>query len=325
MDLLKSQIDLDSFLENLDNKSTYNDIFISMLHNPTSDLLSKLVINNFSRMITDLKYLIKFKFSRLKPVIQKNISKMVILLFGYTVNIDTLIINLLRQGYTNFPVEHKYFKEFKNALPYIKLHNGDNFATSSLSTLITFEMETDIIFMSTVENNIEFYAHVFLKKYQHKTQDILRFLKYKKFTGKNIEYIINCIKKILGYETLVEFVDDNIENINTTKEKEVKDNNLINLEKKNTQDILMSIADLSFPKYYAIIQNMKINKCTFIHPSKYKDVVFSSFEYDNYVQVYLWKILIYQKILFDIEIEIEESDLKTEEALEGYDIYLNIH
>ena len=119
-----------------------------------------------------------------------------------------------------------------------------------------------------------------------------------------------------------------MENINTTKEKEVKDNNLINLinlEKKNTQDILMSIADLSFPKYYAIIQNMKINKCTFIHPSKYKDVVFSSFEYDNYVQVYLWKILIYQKILFDIEIEIEESDLKTEEALEGYDIYLNIH
>ncbi|EQB59669.1 hypothetical protein NAPIS_ORF02770 [Vairimorpha apis BRL 01] len=69
---------------------------------------------------------------------------------------------------------------------------------------------------------------------------------------------------------------------------------------------------------------MKSTNTLIIPPVLYKSLISSSYNWDNYIQVYLWKILIYQKILFHIEIEVDESELKSDESREGYDLYLHI-
>ncbi|WUR03024.1 uncharacterized protein VNE69_03236 [Vairimorpha necatrix] len=354
MDILKSPIDADSTILALDKSSAYTDLFLSVLRDPNPDLISKLVISNLTKMIQDLKYLIKMKYPKLKSEIQTNIHMIVLLLLGYGINVDTIIINLLRQGYINFPTDHKYFKEYKNALPFIRFHHKEKCPlplSTTCATLITYDMETDILFIAHVESNIQFYINAFIQKYKNKADDILTFINGKLLSGDNIDCLIKNIyrygkvynehniqprdikmqtkskprdinNQIRDIDSQIRDINPQIRDINLHSTKNIKQD----INKPNDcHTLLRVISDLSFPSYYTCINNMKNTKVPFIAPALYKEVVFASFGYDNYVQVYLWKILVYQKILFDIEIEIEESDLKTQEALEGYDIYLNIH
>jgi hypothetical protein len=83
--------------------------------------------------------------------------------------------------------------------------------------------------------------------------------------------------------------------------------------------IIESLESLDFNKYYKIICDMKRGKVPFIPQNIYAILISMSHEWDGYVQVYFWKIMTFQKMLFGIEPEVG-VEVKTVEAVEGLEI-----
>lgn len=86
--------------------------------------------------------------------------------------------------------------------------------------------------------------------------------------------------------------------------------------------IQRKIEKLDFDSYHKLVANMKLINVPFIPYSHYQKVISSSYTWDGYMQVFLWKILAFQKILF--RFEVDHYNFETLEAKEGYEILINL-
>jgi hypothetical protein len=213
---------------------------------------------------------------------------------------------------------------------------------SYISSAISVDLELDIVFISTVKNNFEFYLKLILDDYI--TSDeiafrVLRFCVYIPFTNNILLFSKAVVKKYpigsiaLIYDLLFYNEKENISTLAISWVNMLKSNNssdLINFKKqfinfdkalsaiyntKNIEEITKRIYNFNFVRYYETIQEMKDKKMPFISHDMYKEIIAISQEWDNYMQVYLWKILGFQKVFFGFKIP--EVDLNTIEAKEG--------
>ncbi|KAK6090495.1 hypothetical protein P3W45_000592 [Vairimorpha bombi] len=293
IDILKNEIDADSIITSLYSSSTYTDLFLKLLRNPSSSTLSKLVINYFSKMTTDIKYLIKFKYRKLNSAIQDNLNTIVVLLLDYNTNIDTLIINLLRHGVINIPIDHYYFKENQSALGFIMYHKSDRSDLSSpnyIASTISFDMESGIHFINEVRDNIKFYVKTFVNKYKRNAADILRFIKISGCLSKNMDFLVKNLNEVVNNNSK----DKNRKAELTRKEEPLKNLDPFGVSKKveeyikevHPDSILLSIGEFNFPKYFNVIQDMKSSKKLFIDPRLYREIVLSKEGYDIYLNIH---------------------------------------
>jgi hypothetical protein len=91
---------------------------------------------------------------------------------------------------------------------------------------------------------------------------------------------------------------------------------------KEKDEVYFLLEKLDYTKYYEVIRLMKKTNSPVIPYDKYDIYINISQNWDGYIQVFFWKILTYQKILFKYDIDIEMP--KSLEAIEGYEIFKNI-
>jgi hypothetical protein len=78
------------------------------------------------------------------------------------------------------------------------------------------------------------------------------------------------------------------------------------------------LESLDFKRYYGLVRDMRKNGLPFIPQDMYEKLIGASHEWDSYVQVYLWKILVYQKILFAMDPG--EIEVRSTEGIEGMEM-----
>ncbi|KAM0672720.1 hypothetical protein CWI42_110390 [Ordospora colligata] len=86
------------------------------------------------------------------------------------------------------------------------------------------------------------------------------------------------------------------------------------------ESIHRMIHGLGFDRYYEIVREMKRNNIPIIPIEMYDKIIKESFEWDGYAQVYLWKILGFQKIYFGLDVSDAGYKERSIEAKEGFEI-----
>ncbi|TBU08293.1 putative subunit 3 of integrator complex [Hamiltosporidium magnivora] len=81
--------------------------------------------------------------------------------------------------------------------------------------------------------------------------------------------------------------------------------------------IIFYIENMDFQKYYNLICDIKKLGLPFIPLESYDTLIHLSTSWDNYMQVYFWKILCFQKIYLNFNVpDLEEKSLEMKEGLE---------
>lgn len=93
-------------------------------------------------------------------------------------------------------------------------------------------------------------------------------------------------------------------------------------QEQTMEEVVRNIHGLSFSRYYGMVKEMEKWGTPVVPREMYSRVIPESFRWDGYAQVYLWKILGFQKIYlgFDID-EVTNGSL---EAVEGSEIIKNL-
>lgn len=225
-----------------------------------------------------------------------------------------------------------------------------------ISSALSVDLELDLLFLSNVNSNLEFYKKLIISDFIT-TEDIafrvLRFCVYIPYTDnihtftKSVvkKYPISCLALIYdllfynGKENIsilaIKWIDA-IKNKKTLKipvipkleflKKTFPDLNKalsVIYNNKSIEEISRKIYNLNFQRYHCLISEMKEKNIPFIGHEIYSEIITISQEWDNYMQVYLWKILCFQKILFDFNIP--EVSLVSLEAQEGAELLENIN
>ncbi|KAF9762478.1 hypothetical protein NGRA_1978 [Nosema granulosis] len=220
-----------------------------------------------------------------------------------------------------------------------------------ISSAISVELELDILFLSNVKSNLDFYKKLILKDFIN-SEDmafrVLRFCVYIPYTNNIYLFSQDVVKKYptscmaLIYDLLFFNGKENISTltvkwldaIKTKKAKHTTNFPRLEVLKKLFPDLSKALAtvynnksieettkkiySLNFTKYYSVITEMKEKNIPFIGQDIYEEIISISQEWDNYMQVYLWKILTFQKILFNFNIP--KIELISQEAKEGAEI-----
>lgn len=235
---------------------------------------------------------------------------------------------------------------------YLNYNTNKHFLVTKLNP----DLELNLIYyIEQTGNEDKYYIDWLLGDLKGKemAKDVLRYL-MNVYYSTNIGKIIKIINKILehfNYDTylILAILYDGIFNstdnglvFEILKNKRVRKylEKIVQIEFFNTkwaafymkfndknddiEDIYQKLVQIDFNKYYKIIGDIK-RGIPFISKDSYKKIIGMSYEWDGYVQVFLWKILTFQRIWYDYDVdESIRSELKSEEALEGFEIIKNI-
>lgn len=97
-----------------------------------------------------------------------------------------------------------------------------------------------------------------------------------------------------------------------------------NLKNINIIDrVISTLETMNFDSYYRIIDNIKQNNEPFIDIKLYSEIIKLSNSWDGYMQIFLWKIFMHQKIHFNFMPE--HQNLETKEGIEGFELLMHLN
>lgn len=220
-----------------------------------------------------------------------------------------------------------------------------------LSSQLSVELEMNLIFILENDNNFNFHISILFDNYiknANKACWVIRYL-VNIHRPLDISRLVNAIIKkyptsfiALIYDFLFWNQTEQL-NKNLIEYLKKEDNDIVkkvfsfkqdwgllelaldNINKKQEctiEDVVKIIHNLNFSKYYELIVEMEKWKIIVIPREMYNKIIIESFGWDGYAQVYLWKIIGFQKIHFGFEVnEFKGGSL---EALEGFEIVKNL-
>jgi hypothetical protein len=217
-----------------------------------------------------------------------------------------------------------------------------------LSSRLSVDLELNLLFMAEMEENFNFYADLLLSEYIRSEEEAcaaVRFLAniptplciyrtVNAILGKYPSAFTALIFDLLFYnqsEAINQNVAEYLRREGMEKLEKLKGSwaplaaalSRIRQEPLQTPvEIAQSIHSLNFSRFYGLVKEMRMRGKAFIPRSLYGQVIRESAEWDGYAQVYLWKILAHQKILFGYEVKEEEA--RSIEAQEGMEVIAHL-
>lgn len=217
-----------------------------------------------------------------------------------------------------------------------------------LSSQLSVDLEMNIMFILENEENFDFHMHLLLKDYVKCEDDACRVLRF----VANVPCPLNIVKVVdslldrypLSYIALVydllfwtqgerpngnlmEYLrgDGNkVASRLSSLSEEWESLRLVMASLKKRQEhtvesIARTMHGLNFHKYFGMIKEMEKWGAPIVPEDMYDRVIAESSEWDGYAQVYLWKILGFQKIYLGLEVSVSRA-METLEAIEGLEI-----
>lgn len=228
-----------------------------------------------------LKNLIKNKFLKLKK--PKNLLILLGKLLPHNSAVVVLIINSLRYYHVNYCVRKWIKKTHKKMNSYLQntsfhqfykfiIENRNNFMCD-IFMKISPQLEKKIIFFKNVKSNHEFYLNLLLN------QEIIS----SEIARNSIDFI---------------FVEKLENNIIILLEKILKQFNITDINLNIILHKINCLQSINIKTYFNIVNK----KQKFIDPNYYHIFINQSKYWDDLSQILFWKLIIYQKIEFGIQI-----------------------
>ncbi|AFM99090.1 hypothetical protein EHEL_091980 [Encephalitozoon hellem ATCC 50504] len=221
-----------------------------------------------------------------------------------------------------------------------------------LSSQLSVELEMNIMFILEHEQNFKFHLGLLFRNYIRNEDDACRALRFivnipypqniarlansildkypssylaliydmlfwnqkEKLNGNLVEYLRGSNNKITAK---LDSLQEEWEALRLAMES-------IKRKQENTvEDVIRMIHGLNFQKYFGLIKEMEKWGTPIVPREMYDRIIGESSEWDGYAQVYLWKIIGFQKIYLGFDVDTPRR-IESLEALEGFEIVRNL-
>ncbi|ADM12324.1 uncharacterized protein Eint_091980 [Encephalitozoon intestinalis ATCC 50506] len=244
--------------------------------------------------------------------------------------------------YPIFPFT-SYFSS-KKLLPALFMPTSLNILSSQLSV----DLEMNIMFILEHDQNFDFHLELLFKNHIRNLDDACRVLRFvvnipypqnigrlvnsllDKYPSSYIAVIYDMLfwnqkERLNG--NLVEYLKGNSNKIAekiTSLQEEWKPLKLAMESIKKRQEctvesITKMIHGLNFQKYFGLVKEMEKWGTPIVPKEMYDRIILESSEWDGYAQVYLWKIIGFQKIYLGLDVDTPKR-IESLEGIEGFEI-----
>jgi hypothetical protein len=215
-----------------------------------------------------------------------------------------------------------------------------------LSSRLSADLELDLLFMAEAESNLNFYSRLLLTDYIRNEEEAcaaMRFLAniptplcidrvVGAVLGKYPTAFLALVFDLLFYnqsESINQNVVEYLMTVDAEKLRALKEGwEPLGLalsrarQEPSSAEITRSIHAMNFVRFYGVVREMRVRKRAFIPRILYGQIIRESVGWDGYAQVYLWKILAHQRILFGYEVgEVGGGSI---EAMEGMEVIAHL-
>ncbi|CAD27166.1 hypothetical protein [Encephalitozoon cuniculi GB-M1] len=221
-----------------------------------------------------------------------------------------------------------------------------------LSSQLSADLEMNVMFILEHEENFGFHLDLLFKNYIRNEDDACRVLRFivnipcplnigrvvnslldrypasyvalvydilfwnqkERLNGNLIEYLRGDNNKIVAKLT---FLQEEWEPLRLAVES------IKRKQEQTVENLARTIHNLNFNRYFGLVKEMEKWGTPVIPKEMYDRIIAESSEWDGYAQVYLWKIIGFQKIYLGLEVDAPKK-IESLEALEGLEIVRNL-
>lgn len=227
------------------------------------------------------------------------------------------------------PVDTRYLRALHTSTP-----------LNILSAQISVELEMNIAFLLENEQNFDFHMSLLFRDHMASEGGACRVLRYLVNIPRHVRIarLVNAVLErypsvflavvydILFWNqtdelnaNLVEYLREEESRVAGDRWRQLRAA-LQSMEQKEQtlEHVVRAIHGMNFSRYYGMIRDMGRWKTPIVPREMYRTIIPESFGWDGYAQVYLWKVLAFQKIHLGYEVCAFEEG--SPEALEGLEI-----
>ncbi|AFN83811.1 hypothetical protein EROM_091970 [Encephalitozoon romaleae SJ-2008] len=221
-----------------------------------------------------------------------------------------------------------------------------------LSSQLSADLEMNIMFILEHDQNFEFHLSLLFKNYIRSEDDACRVLRFMvnipypqnigrlanslldKYPSSYLALIYDMLfwnqkERLNG--NLIEYLRGNSNRIAAKLDSLQEEWGALKLAIKSTkkkqehtvEDVTRMIHSLNFQKYFGLVKEMEKWGTPIVPKEMYDRIIEDSSDWDGYAQVYLWKIIGFQKIYLGFDVEVPKR-VESLEALEGLEIVRNL-